>query len=193
MAFMSYGTSGVYFEQVCLYKRGRIFLKPSATEEDSNETECVGREFVWKVPPLRILWLGGRFDSNSAFLRVFEFWKCFVFCSELWKRHVYGEDRLMGAYVVWIIGEVTQNKCSATVSHVYGGDGAWRVYIPWIAEGCASKFVYLQRSLLQGVFRAHIHFFAFAFSTIIFCVFWLFFFLVHFPAYSFLRLCFVSA
>ena len=44
--FMSYGTSGAYLEQVCLYKWGRIFLKPIATEEDSNEPECVVREFV---------------------------------------------------------------------------------------------------------------------------------------------------
>ena len=48
VTFMSYGTSGAYFEQICLYKRGRIFLKPSATEEDSNEPECVVREFVRK-------------------------------------------------------------------------------------------------------------------------------------------------
>ena len=42
----SNGTSDVYLEQVCLYKRGRILLKPIATEEDSNEPECVVREFV---------------------------------------------------------------------------------------------------------------------------------------------------
>ena len=42
----SNGTSDIYLEQVCLYKRGRILLKPIATEEDSNEPECVVREFV---------------------------------------------------------------------------------------------------------------------------------------------------
>ena len=59
VTFMSYGTSDVYvlwdesngtgdiyLEQICLYKWGRILLKPIATEEDSSEPECVVREFV---------------------------------------------------------------------------------------------------------------------------------------------------